>query len=152
MSPVDRPDEWGPSHQTEPRRRWIARPPVQLVFLGVVILIASSIHFGAPSVAIVLSLVLVTIGVIDAIIASHARPRKPRAPVIPADADPMRAIRMLAGGAGGGVWLGGGEDGQWRFARPERAGLLVGPPRSGKTRGGVIPAGRASCRERGQVS
>ena len=140
MSPVDRPDEWGPSHQTEPRRRWIARPPVQLVFLGVVILIASSIHFGAPSVAIVLSLVLITIGVIDAIIASHARPRKPRAPAIPADADPLRAIRMLAGGGGGGVWLGGGEDGQWRFARPERAVLLVGPPRSGKTSGVIIPA------------
>jgi type IV secretory pathway TraG/TraD family ATPase VirD4 len=113
---------------------------VQLVFLGVVILIASSIHFGAPSVAIVLSLVLVTIGVIDAIIASHARPRKPRAPAIPADADPLRAIRMLTEGGGGGVWLGGGEDGQWRFARPERAVLLLGPPRSGKTSSVIIPA------------
>ena len=111
-----------------------------LGFLGVGILIASAIHFGAPGVAIVLSLVLVTIGVIDAIIASFARPRKPRAPAIPADADPLRAIRMLTGPAGGGVWLGGGDDGQWRFARPERAVLLLGPPRSGKTSSVIIPA------------
>ncbi len=59
MSPVDRPDGWGPSHQTEPRRRWIARPPVLLFALGVVILIASAIHYGAPGVAIALILVLV---------------------------------------------------------------------------------------------
>jgi type IV secretion system protein VirD4 len=140
MSPVDRPDRWGPSHQTEPRRRWIARPAVQLIALGAVFLIASAIHYGAPSFAIALILVLLTLGVIDAIIASHARPRNPRAPAIPADADPLRAIRMLARAAGGGVWLGGGEDGQWRFARPERAVLLLGPPRSGKTSSVIIPA------------
>ena len=52
----------------------------------------------------------------------------------------MRAIRALAARAGGGVWLGAGEDGQWRFARPERAVLLLGPPRSGKTSGVIIPA------------
>ena len=75
MSPVDRPDGWGPSHQTEPRRRWIARPPVQLAALGVVVLIASAIHFGATGIAIALILVLVALVVIDAIIASHARPR-----------------------------------------------------------------------------
>ena len=140
MSPVDRPDGWGPSHQTEPRRRWIAKPPVQVAALGVVILIASAIHFGAPSVAIALILVLLTVVVIDATIASHARPRKPRAPAIPADADPLGAIRTLAAHAGGGVWLGAGEDGQWRFAQPERAVLLLGPPRSGKTSGVIIPA------------
>jgi type IV secretion system protein VirD4 len=140
MTPVNRPDGWGPSHQTEPRRRWIARPPVLLFALAVGILIASAIHFGVTGVAIALILVLLAIVVIDAIIASHARPRKPRAPSIPADADPLRAIRALAARAGGGVWLGAGEDGQWRFARPERAVLLLGPPRSGKTSGVIIPA------------
>ena len=140
MSPVDRPDGWGPSHQTEPRRRWITKPPVQVAALGVVILIASAIHFGATGIAIALILVLLTVVVIDAIIASHARPRKPRAPAIPADADPLGAIRTLAAHAGGGVWLGAGEDGQWRFAQPERAVLLLGPPRSGKTSGVIIPA------------
>jgi type IV secretion system protein VirD4 len=140
MSHVDRPDGWGPSHQTEPRRRWITKPPVQVAALGVVILIASAIHFGATGIAIGLILVLLTVVVIDAIIASHARPRKPRAPAMPADADPLGAIRTLAAHAGGGVWLGAGEDGQWRFAQPERAVLLLGPPRSGKTSGVIIPA------------
>ncbi len=83
---------------------------------------------------------LLALVVIDAIIASRARPRAPRTPAIPADADPLRAIRTLAARAGGGVWLGAGEDGQWRFARPERAVLLLGPPRSGKTSGVIIPA------------
>jgi type IV secretion system protein VirD4 len=137
---MDRQDGWGPSHQTEPRRRWIAKPPVQLATLGLVIMIASAIHFGATGVAIALILVILALVVIDAIITSRARPRKPRAPAILADADPLRAIRALAARAGGGVWLGAGEDGQWKFARPERAVLLLGPPRSGKTSGVIIPA------------
>ena len=140
MTPVNRPDGWGPSHQTESRRRWIARPPVLLFALAVGMLIASAIHYGFPGIAIALILVLLTIVVIDAILASRARPRAPRTPSIPADADPLRAIRTLAAHAGGGVWLGAGEDGQWRFARPERAVLLLGPPRSGKTSGVIIPA------------
>jgi type IV secretory pathway TraG/TraD family ATPase VirD4 len=137
---MDRHDGWGPSHQTEPRRRWIARPPVQLASMGAVVLIASAIHFGMTGVAIALILGLVALVVIDAIITSRARPRAPRAPAIPADADPLRAIHALAARAGGGVWLGAGEDGQWKFARPERAVLLLGPPRSGKTSGVIIPA------------
>src|ERR1019366_1494274 len=140
MTPGNRPDGWGPSHQTEPRRRWIARPPVLLFALAVGILIASAIHFGVTGVAIALILVLLAIVVIAEIIPPHGRPRKPRPPSRPADADPLRAIRALAARAGGGVWLGAGEDGQWRFARPERAGLLLGPPRSGKTSGVIIPA------------
>ena len=103
MTPVNRPDGWGPSHQTEPRRRWIARPPVLLLALAVGMLVASAIHYGFTGIAIALILVLLAIVVIDAIIASHARPRKPRAPSIPADADPLRAIRALAARAGGGV-------------------------------------------------
>ncbi len=83
---------------------------------------------------------LVMLVVVDAIIASHARPRAPRRPAIPGDRDPLHAIRTLAGRAGGGVWLGAGDDGEWRFARPERAVLLLGPPRSGKTSGVIIPA------------
>jgi hypothetical protein len=49
-------------------------------------------------------------------------------------------MRTLAAHAGGGVWLGASEDEHWKFARPERAVLLLGPPRSGKTSGVVIPA------------
>jgi type IV secretory pathway TraG/TraD family ATPase VirD4 len=113
---------------------------VLLASLGAVILIVSAIHFGLTGVAIVLILVLVMLVVIDTIIASRARPRAPRRPAIPTDANPLRAIRALAAHAGGGVWLGAGDDGQWRFARPERAVLLLGPPRSGKTSGVIIPA------------
>jgi type IV secretion system protein VirD4 len=91
-------------------------------------------------VAVVLIVALVALVVIDAVLASRARPRAPRRAAIPADADPLRAIRALAAHAGGGVWLGAGDDGQWRFARPERAVLLLGPPRSGKTSGVIIPA------------
>ena len=136
---MDRPDGWGPSHQTGPRRRWIAKPRVLLAALGAGMLIASSIHFGFTNIAIALIFVILAVVVIDAILASHARPRAPRTPVIPAGADPLRAIRTLAARAGGGVWLGAGDDGEWRFARPERAVLLLGPPRSGKTSGVIIP-------------
>lgn len=91
-------------------------------------LIASAIHYGVTGIAIALILVLlaiVAIDAIDVILASRARPREPRTPSIPADADPLRAVRTLAARAGGGVWLGAGEDGQWRFARPERAGAAA---------------------------
>jgi type IV secretory pathway TraG/TraD family ATPase VirD4 len=140
MSRVNRPEGWGPSHQTEPRRRWIARPPVQVIVLAAAILSASAVHYGVPGIAIVLILVIVAIGAIDAIISSRVRPRAPRKPSIPAGRDPLHAIRTLATHAGGGVWLGAGEEGEWRFARAERAVLLLGPPRSGKTSGVIIPA------------
>jgi len=130
MSPVNRPDGWGPSHQTEPRRRWIARPAAQVFALSAVIMIASAIHYGSTSVAIALILVLLALGVIDAIITVRARPRAKRTAAIPAGEDPLRTIRTLATRAGGGVWLGAGEDGQWRFARAERAVLVLGPPRT----------------------
>jgi hypothetical protein len=100
---MDRPDGWGPSHQTEPRRRWIARPAVLLIAVGMVGLSASAIHYGAPGIAIVLILVLVTIGVIDAIIASYVRPRGPKRAAMPAGQEPLVAVRMLAASAGGGV-------------------------------------------------
>lgn len=62
---MDRPDGWGPSHQTEPRRRWIARPAVQVFSLALLGLSVCAFHFGAPGVAVVLILVVLTIGVID---------------------------------------------------------------------------------------
>jgi hypothetical protein len=129
---MDRQDGWGPSHQTEPRRRWIAKSPVQLATLGVVIMIASAIHFGATGVAIALILAVLAVVVIDAIITSRARPRKPRAPAILADADPLRAVPALAARAGGGVWLGAGEDGQWKFAG--RSGRYCCSARRGQAR------------------
>jgi hypothetical protein len=126
MSSVDRPDGWGPSHQTEPRRRWIARPPVLVAALGAVGLIVSAIHFGVTVIAVALIVALVMVVVIDAVLASRARPRGPRRPATPGGQDPLRAIRTLAARAGGGVWLGAGDDGEWRFAAG--AGSLAGRP------------------------
>jgi hypothetical protein len=78
MSTVNRPDGWGPSHQTEPRRRWIARPAVQIFALGAVILIVSTIHYGAIGIAIALFLVLFSLSVIDQVITARARPASRR--------------------------------------------------------------------------
>jgi type IV secretion system protein VirD4 len=54
--------------------------------------------------------------------------------------DPLREVREAAWSAGGGVYLGRARSGEPRFARGERATLLLGPPRSGKTSGVIIPA------------
>jgi type IV secretory pathway TraG/TraD family ATPase VirD4 len=54
--------------------------------------------------------------------------------------DPLREVRQAAWAAGGGAYLGLARSGQPRFGRSERATLLLGPPRSGKTSGVIIPA------------
>lgn len=53
--------------------------------------------------------------------------------------DPLAVVRAGALEDGGGVYLGVMKNGDWRHARPERAVLLLGPPRSGKTSGVIIP-------------
>jgi type IV secretory pathway TraG/TraD family ATPase VirD4 len=57
-----------------------------------------------------------------------------------ADPDPLSAVRGAALAAGGGVYLGKTAQGVVRHSRPERAVLLLGPPRSGKTSGVIVPA------------
>lgn len=53
--------------------------------------------------------------------------------------------RLLAGVVararehGGGIYLGQTKTGGWRYSRPQRAVLLLGPPRSGKTSGVIVP-------------
>ena len=54
--------------------------------------------------------------------------------------DPLGVVREIARQDGGGVYLGLADDGDWQHARSERAVLLLGPPRSGKTSGVIIPA------------
>jgi hypothetical protein len=53
--------------------------------------------------------------------------------------DPLGSVRDHATAAGGGAYLGANR-GAWVFADPEHGVLLLGPPRSGKTSGVVIPA------------
>jgi type IV secretory pathway TraG/TraD family ATPase VirD4 len=54
--------------------------------------------------------------------------------------DPLGLVRELGQDYGGGVYLGLKADGDWQLSRPDRAVLLLGPPRSGKTSGVIIPA------------
>jgi len=65
------------------------------------------------------------------------RRRRPRTRV---SGDPLEAVRDAADQHGGGVYLGALDRGGWRHACPERAVLLLGPPRSGKTTAVMIPA------------
>jgi hypothetical protein len=89
--------------------------------------------------AMALILAVLALVVIDAIIASHARPRASRTLAIPAGADPLRTIRTLAARPGGGVWLGAADDGQWS-SRGGSGTAARWPPRSGETSGVIIPA------------
>ncbi|MGH8917633.1 MAG: type IV secretory system conjugative DNA transfer family protein, partial [Actinomycetes bacterium] len=51
---------------------------------------------------------------------------------------PIDGLRRRLAGCGSCLYVGGGRGGPV-FARPEQAALVLGPPRSGKTRGLVIP-------------
>lgn len=53
--------------------------------------------------------------------------------------DPLAVVRDACRGDGGGPYLGVVENGDWRFARPQRAVMVLGPPRSGKTSGVIVP-------------
>jgi uncharacterized membrane protein YdbT with pleckstrin-like domain len=93
MTPVNRPDGWGPSHQTEPRRRWIALPPVLLFALAVVMLIASALHYCFTGIAIALILVLLAIVVVDTSLASPDGGRARRRTRLCARAEDFRRWR-----------------------------------------------------------
>lgn len=54
------------------------------------------------------------------------------------DKDPAWFMRHQARGSGFGVFLGRGE-GRWVFSEPEHSVMVIGPPRSGKTSGIVVP-------------
>jgi type IV secretion system protein VirD4 len=61
----------------------------------------------------------------------------PAPPAVPADRM-SGALRRASAAAGAGIYLGAGRDG-WAWAEPERAALVLGPSRSGKTSSLVIP-------------
>jgi type IV secretion system protein VirD4 len=60
------------------------------------------------------------------------------ATVVEAVPDPIVAVRKLCADEGGGPYL-GIKKGDWKYARRERAVLILGPPRSGKTSSVIIP-------------
>ena len=135
--------DWGPSHQTERRRgeAW------KLVLWVVVALAIIGVANGASKHQSPLAIAAGVVGL--AVVAFNALPsfvqRRLLAPVRGhrepgADADPLGSVRAAAARWGGGVYLGVLSSGGPRFARGERAVLLLGPPRSGKTSGVIIPA------------
>ena len=138
--------DWGPSHQTTGRKspgyRWALRVVVALALLGIL----SGGTTGQSTYAVVSGAVLLTLivafalprGVQQRALAS-LRHRRKRARCGPAG-DPLTTVRQAALAAGGGVYLGVNRQGGARHARSERAVLVLGPPRVGKTSGVIIPA------------
>lgn len=144
---------WGPSHQSgETRRsrsgggwRWGVRVIVALILLG----IASGgtpKHASVPGLVIAggLLLFLILVALPRAVqegTLTLVRRRRTRSRMVArqVSADPLLAVRAAARQAGG-VYLGLAGDGSPRFARRERAVLVLGPPRSGKTSAVVVPA------------
>ncbi len=131
---------WGPSHQSTTRRLW--RRPWWVTVPGCVLFAWWFLDSGSKVVflAVILPGILLLIG------AEHLVQRGPMAlkrwageAIARAD-DPLALVRDACQGDGGGPYLGVMGDGDWRFARPQRAVLVLGPPRSGKTSGVIVPA------------
>ena len=82
---------------------------------------------------------------------ANAGPRAARA----RDRDQRRSARggpgVRRGAPAAGCISGRPASRAWRFARPERAVLLLGPPRSGKTSGGDHPGGDRAHRPGGRA-
>lgn len=68
-----------------------------------------------------------------------ATSHRPRLSPAPASTSSLPEAREQVRRLGGGAFLGVSEAGQWRLARRERAVLVLGPPRSGKSSGLIIP-------------
>jgi len=57
---------------------------------------------------------------------------------------PGEAVRTEVARLGGGTYLGLSRRGRWLLADPKHAVLVLGPPQSGKTTGGLIPMAMAA--------
>ena len=135
--------EWGPSHQTSPRSRlslkWVAWAVIAVLVYGMTH--GGTKHQSASQTAagivflVIIALFALPSGVQRWLNPPLSRRRHPE-PV----SDPLEALRGAAARWGDGVYLGALSRGEPRFARAERAVLLLGPPRSGKTSAVIIPA------------
>ena len=151
--------DWGPSHQTAGRRRRVLPRMIRRaiwLFLALVlggIALGGARHQSAAAIAwtvfIILALAWVTLP--RRWQAVSLRPlRRMLPPVlvrmpggllgrVRPPADPLLTVRRAGLQAGGGAYLGMTKRGP-RHARSERAVLVLGPPRSGKSSAVVIPA------------
>jgi len=148
--------QWGPSHQTSATPRegggwklfvWVT---IALAILGITC--GAAHHQSTVKIAAGIGwlVVLALIGIPAGLRARLTRPLRTSGRWLAwrrfgrsrsdAPVDPLSAVRRTALAQGGGVYLGQTDDGMVRHARSERAVLLLGPPRAGKTSGVIIPA------------
>jgi hypothetical protein len=139
MSAPEKNADWGPSHQTDRRkgqgigRAWFRRPIQGLVIAWL---------FGVFSSGVLVGLVIawcITALVIKARFQAGKDRDSPATRVLHAD-DRLAAVHAEAGRAGGGTYLGIDGTGRWQLTGRERAVLILGPPRSGKSSTVMIPA------------
>ena len=140
MSRNNGPVSWGPSHQTVPRTNWRSRIGSIVVF--VVLLVVTANHPLLNNLISIVVLVVLVWWIVKFVYRHlpatwqtrlHARlPHLSRlqSPAIPSG-DGMLARP--------GAYLGVSRDGRVVQARAERAVLVLGPPRSGKSSGVIIP-------------
>jgi type IV secretion system protein VirD4 len=146
---MNTPAGWGPSHQTSRRR---PRTPWWNWVWGLALL-ALCQFTGASGIALAALIIGGVIGlwVIESKVKQAQTATAGRAATELAGAeDPARAVRQSCRQHGAGPYLGLDARGALRFARSQRAVLLLGPPRSGKTSGVIIPtvlanSGAAVC-------
>jgi hypothetical protein len=117
-----------------------------VIALAVVGLLHGATHgertftIAAGAVWLVIFTVLALPGGVQRRMLGALRRRAPALSRSPTPTDPLTAVHTAALAAGGGVYLGIDAQGASRHARSERAVLLLGPPRSGKTSAVIIPA------------
>jgi type IV secretory pathway TraG/TraD family ATPase VirD4 len=140
MSAMKTPAGWGPSHQTakSSHRGFLPGWVVVAIFADL------GLWTALGQTTLMWFLVFVPVLIVVFVIWRVAK-RMPKsvnawaAGQITRAEDPLKIVRAVAVSEGSGVYLGATDKDDWRHARPERAVLLLGPPRSGKTSGVIIP-------------
>jgi hypothetical protein len=139
---------WGPEHQDQPApgQSSATGRRITLGLVGVfVVWVYGLLHPGSHPFTTLTRDGLIVGGLVLGyrFLVAHAN-REPASDAmepttVASSVDPLGSVRDHAAGAGGGAYLGANR-GSWVFADPEHGVLLLGPPRSGKTSGVVIPA------------
>jgi type IV secretion system protein VirD4 len=144
-------DQWGPRHQGERRRapsaRWVAWVIIALAVYGISrdgLYAGNKHHNLAPvvfglAILVILAVLGLPAGVQSRMLTVARSGRGRHKSPEPGPVDRLQGLRDSAWRAGGGVHLGVADNNQQRFSRSERAVLLLGPPRSGKTSSVIIP-------------
>ncbi len=158
--------DWGPSHQHRdpPAKKTDSHIPstiagvIGLLFLLGLVRIVLGNYVGVGNHGLfgwlIAAIVVLGGGWLLITVLMSALTRPPRAPVHPnprtarvgpgaehvaPPPTPAALARERVLRAGGGSYLGVREDGEWALAAPKHAVLVLGPPQSGKTSGGLIP-------------